>query len=78
MIFLSSYTIQVRELKNKGIQNIKILRYRDDYKILLKNHSDGENIKTSIKIMMSFGLKLNSKVKLSSQDIVTQSIEKIN
>lgn len=65
------------ELKNKGISEYKILRYRDDYKIFVKNHSDGENIlKYLSEIMMSFGLKLNSSKTKGSQDIVTQSIKK--
>ena len=70
-------TLLSEELKNKGISEYKILRYRDDYKIFVKNSSDGENIlKYLSEIMMSFGLKLNSSKTKGSQDIITQSIKK--
>lgn len=64
-------------LKRKNISRYQVLRYRDDYKIFVYNHEDGEVIiKTLSEIMMPFGLKLNSSKTKESNDIITQSIKK--
>lgn len=65
------------KLINEGINEYKILRYRDDYRIFVKNSNDGENILRIISgIMMPYGLKLNTSKTKGSQDIITQSIKK--
>ena len=64
-------------LKKQKITNYQILRYRDDYRIFVFNHNDGENIlKRLSEIMMPFGFKLNASKTKGSQDVITQSIKK--
>lgn len=65
------------ELKNKGIDDYKILRYRDDYKIFVNNTNDGLNIlKTLSQILIPFGLKLNTSKTRENKDIIIHSIKK--
>ena len=64
-------------LKKQKITNYQILRYRDDYRIFVCNHNDGERIlKILSGIMMPFGFKLNASKTKGSQDVITQSIKK--
>lgn len=64
-------------LKKQKITNYQILRYRDDYRIFVCNHNDGERIlKILSSIMMPFGFKLNVSKTEGSQDVITQSIKK--
>ena len=66
-------------LKKQKITNYQILRYRDDYRIFVFNHNDGENIlKRLSEIMMPFGFKLNASKTKGSQDVITQSIKRTN
>ncbi|WP_239384672.1 RNA-directed DNA polymerase [Mannheimia massilioguelmaensis] len=65
------------EIKKNSIIKYKILRYRDDYRIFVKNHSDGEKILRILsEILAQFGMKLNSGKTKGSNDIITQSIKK--
>lgn len=54
-----------------GINDYKILRYRDDYRVFVNNPQDGEKILKAItEILIGLGLKLNpSKTTLSNQVI---------
>ncbi|WP_416192255.1 RNA-directed DNA polymerase [Neisseria sp. CCUG12390] len=64
-------------LKRYNITEYQILRYRDDYRIFVKNPNDGEEVlKLLSEIMMPFGLKLNASKTTGSQDVITQSIKK--
>lgn len=64
-------------LKTQEIENYKVLRYRDDYRIFVCNPNDGEKIlKCLSEIMMPFGFKLNASKTKGSQDVITQSIKK--
>ena len=64
-------------LKKQKITNYQILRYRDDYRIFVCNHNDGERIlKILSGTMMPFGFKLNASKTKGSQDVITQSIKK--
>ena len=58
-------------LKEEGIENYRILRYRDDYRIFVAARQDGERIlKCLTKVMIDLGLKLNpNKTQLSSEVI---------
>lgn len=60
-------------IKEDKIEEYKILRYRDDYRIFVNNPIDGEKIlKFLTEILLELGLKLNSlKTKMSSQVIVS-------
>lgn len=66
------------EIKKQNINrdNYTILRFRDDYRIFVKNKSDGEKItKTLSAVLRTFGLKLNESKTLGSNDIITNSIK---
>lgn len=66
------------EIKNQGINrdNYTILRYRDDYRIFVKNKYDGEKIiKILSSLLRTFGLKLNENKTFGSNDIITNSIK---
>lgn len=64
------------KLKNLNINEYKILRYRDDYRIFTNNSIDAELIGKSLsEILSEFGFKLNStKTKLSS-DLIVDSLK---
>ncbi|MGQ9801821.1 MAG: RNA-directed DNA polymerase [Candidatus Saccharicenans sp.] len=68
------------ELTNRLIQfNIKeyqILRYRDDYRIFVKNTNDGELIlKTLTVVLLDLGLKLNSTKTTNAKNIISNSLK---
>ena len=64
-------------LKKCKVNQYRILRYRDDYRIFVCNSNDGEMLlKLLSEIMMPFGFKLNSNKTKGSQDVITQSIKK--
>lgn len=63
-------------IRKQKIQNFKILRYRDDYRIFTKSHQDASKIlKTLSDILISFGLKINSSKTGISENIITESIK---
>ena len=64
------------KIANQNIEDYRILRYRDDYRIFVNNPQDGENIlKCLTEVMIDLGLKLNSaKTKISS-DVIRSSIK---
>ena len=54
----------------------QILRYRDDYRIFVKDQLIGERIiKTLSEVLMSLGLQLNSSKTVNSSDIIFSSIK---
>lgn len=66
------------EIKNQAINcnDYTILRYRDDYRIFVKNKYDGEKIiKILSTVLRVFGLKLNESKTFGSNDIITNSIK---
>lgn len=64
------------QIKKQKIKNYKILRYRDDYRIFVKNKTDGENIiKILSSLLRKFGLKLNENKTFGSNDIISNSIK---
>ena len=55
-------TNKIKENKKLNPEDFKILRYRDDYRILVNTREVGEEIlKELSKVLMGIGLKLNSK-----------------
>lgn len=63
-------------LKSKNIVKYKILRYRDDYRVFVKNKTEGERIiRILAEILQPFGLKLNASKTSGSSDIITNSIK---
>ncbi|MGC6359548.1 RNA-directed DNA polymerase [Bisgaard Taxon 45] len=64
-------------MKRNSIIEYKILRYRDDYRIFVKNYSDGEKILRILsEILTQFGMKLNVGKTVGSNNIISQSIKK--
>lgn len=64
------------KLEDKKINNYRILRYRDDFRIFVTNYNDGEKILQILSdILVPFGLKLNSSKTKSNNDIIIGSIK---
>ena len=64
-------TLLIEKIKKAGIEKYKILRYRDDYKILTKFSSDGERILEILsQILMENGLILNKNKTFISDNII--------
>ncbi len=64
------------QLKKEKIQEYKILRYRDDFRIFVNEPSVGEKIlKKLTEILCDFGMRLNSSKTKSSSDIISASIK---
>lgn len=63
-------------LKEDGITEYRILRYRDDYRIFVNNPQLGETIlKTLTEVMIELGLKLNAAKTTRSQSVVSGSLK---
>ena len=63
-------------LKTFGIDDFQILRYRDDYRILVNRTQDGEQILKSLtEILLELGLKLNASKTTSNQAVVPSAIK---
>ena len=78
-ILLSYVDLELFNKINKNNNNIdyKILRYRDDYRILTKNYDDGVSIlKALIFCLNKFGLNINNKKTTYSEDIISESEKK--
>jgi hypothetical protein len=65
-----------KRLKEEGIEDFQILRYRDDYRVFVNSPQVGEAIIKHIsEIITSLGLKLNAAKTNASNDIVRASIK---
>ena len=63
-------------LKESGITDYRILRYRDDYRVFVNNPPDGERIvKLLTEVTIELGLKLNPAKTKASNDVVRASIK---
>lgn len=63
--------------KISHINDVFVLRYRDDYRIFVKKYEDGCCVlKALTEVLISLGLKLNSNKTISSTDIISCSIKK--
>jgi hypothetical protein len=74
---LGSADLELAEKINVvGIENYRILRYRDDYRIFVKNPQDGERIiKFLTEVTIDLGLKLNPGKTKASSEVVRASIK---
>ena len=62
--------------KINGIEDYKILRYRDDYRIFVNNPQVGEKITKSLtEVMIDLGLKLNPSKTTLSNTVIRASIK---
>jgi len=66
-----------KALERECIEDYKILRYRDDYRIFSNNKNDVEKIlKLLSEILLDLNFKLNTKKTFLSEDIITDAIKK--
>lgn len=64
------------KIKQLGITDFQIIRYRDDYRVFTNNPQNGELIVKSItEILIELGMKLNAQKTLASKNIVRDSIK---
>ncbi len=62
--------------KESEIENYKILRYRDDYRIFTNNPRDGEQIlKYLTEVMIDLGLKLSTEKTEFTSDIISNAMK---
>ena len=67
----------IRKIKSMEINDYRILRYRDDYRIFVNNTQDGDAIlKCLTEVMIDLGLKLGPEKTQMSGDVITSSIKK--
>lgn len=65
-----------KKIRENNIEEYKILRYRDDYRIFVNNHCDGELIlKLLTEVLMGLGLKLNPSKTQNSSDLILGSVK---
>ncbi len=65
-----------KRLKDADIDDYRILRYRDDYRIFVHGPQIGESIlKTLNEVLIDLGLKLNTTKTLASHQVIAHSIK---
>lgn len=65
-----------KKIEKQGIQDYRILRYRDDYRIFTNNPKDGEAIlKLLTEELADPGLKLNSSKTLITDEVIRESMK---
>jgi len=65
------------KLKDNGIDDYYIIRYRDDYRIFVNNQTDGDNItKILTEVLIGLGLKLNPSKTCSTRNLILGSIKR--
>ena len=66
----------IEKVKQLGIEDYRILRFRDDYRIFVPNRQDGERIlKCLAEVMIELGLKLNPSKTDFSNEVIRSSIK---
>lgn len=77
MVLGSADVLLTRKLESQKITKYTILRYRDDYRIFVKDSRSGEAIlKCLTEVLFDLGLKLNSSKTLTSSDVIQASVKK--
>ena len=67
----------VRRTKSLGIEDFRILRYRDDYRIFVHNQQTGERIlKCLTEVLIDLGMKLSPQKTETSSEIIRSSIKR--
>ena len=65
-----------QKMHEKKIENCKILRYRDDYRVFVNEPATGEEVlKELTMILYDFGMRLNSSKTIMSSNIVLSSVK---
>ena len=63
-------------IEKQGVEDYRILRYRDDYRIFTNNPKDGEKIlKLLTEELIDPGLKLNSSKTLVTDEVIRESVK---
>ena len=63
-------------IRNLGLSDFKIVRYRDDYRIFTNNTADANQILKALTVVLSeFGLKLNSGKTTCTSDVISGAIK---
>ena len=63
-------------IEEEGIEEYRILRYRDDYRIFVASQQDGERILRCLtEVMIDLGLKLNPSKTEFSSEVIQSSIK---
>lgn len=66
-----------KRIKDAGISDYAILRYRDDYRIFAQNESELNTIlKIVTEVLISLNFKLNANKTIITDDIITNSLKK--
>ena len=66
----------MEQIEQQGIEDYRILRFRDDYRIFVANRQDGERIlKCLAQVMIELGLKLNPTKTDISGEVLRSSIK---
>lgn len=66
-----------KKLNDTKIENYKIIRYRDDYRIFVNNSQTGSQIvKFLTEVMIELGFKLNATKTQKTEDIIEGSLKK--
>ncbi|MBQ2983453.1 MAG: RNA-directed DNA polymerase [Candidatus Gastranaerophilales bacterium] len=66
-----------QKLNNNGIEDYKIIRYRDDYRIFVRNTQTGNQIiKYLTEVMIELGFKLNATKTQKTEDVIEGSLKK--
>ena len=69
-------TLISNRLKEAGISNYKILRYRDDYRVFSNNKDElNEIMKIISEVLASVNMRLNAQKTLISDDVISKSIK---
>ena len=66
-----------KNLEDNNIEDYKIIRYRDDYRIFVNNTQTGNKIiKILTEVMIELGFKLNATKTQKTEDIIEGSLKK--
>ena len=66
-----------KNLEDNNIEDYKIIRYRDDYRIFVNNTQTGNKIVKSLtEVMIELGFKLNATKTQKTEDIIEGSLKK--
>lgn len=72
-----SDSLLTEKLKNANIEDYKIIRYRDDYRIFVNDTQVGNKvIKYLTEVMIELGFKLNASKTIKTEDIIEGAIKK--
>lgn len=67
----------VKKMGESGVHGVKVLRYRDDYRIFSETQKDVEmTLRILSEVLSAYGLRLNSRKTSVHRDVVLESLKK--